>query len=179
MNICYYEDNPLAKDSIFLAGPTTRKDEAVRWEPGTATQWRRNAVGLLRSKGFEGNVLIPEFNHRGQYVYKSGLLSPVEHMDALSFSILRWETWGIDYCSVLMFWMPFDRTTAPGLTTRSEVARAINRHMYDEPEHVVLGMPPETRTVGFIRYHAWKSGFTIHPTLEATVDAALEVFNGK
>ena len=44
------------KKSIFLAGPTPRSKEVKSWRP--------EAIRLLKEKGFDGVVFVPEFENK-------------------------------------------------------------------------------------------------------------------
>ena len=168
----HYDDvlDALAAPSIFLAGPTSST---------TRTRWRLDALDALAARGFAGTVVIPEFRARAfaeaAPVRFGGATCPAPGMRAVSYNILAWETAGIERASVVLFWMPFalaaahDPASLPGFTTRAEVSRELAR----DPSRVVLGMPASALSSSHIRFHAHHAGVAIHPTLGATIDAAL------
>ena len=51
-------DIDFTKPSLFLAGPTVRGNQPH------LTSWRFEAIRLFASKGFEGNLIIPEFTDK-------------------------------------------------------------------------------------------------------------------
>jgi hypothetical protein len=179
MKLLFYDVRDLAPAlkgtrSVFLAGPTVP-------QPGI-TAWRADAVRLFEQAGFEGALVIPEFEVRH---YKEAAPthfgrppSPVAGMKDHSYNVLAWETLGIEQSSHVMFWMPFsigeehDPDSMPGFTTRAEVARELVR----APRRITLGMTPDALSSAHIRYHAHHAGVSIHPTLEATVAAVLKKF---
>lgn len=182
MRQVFYDDQPLAAftpRSIFLAGPTARS--------GIRTPWRQNALDLLNELRPEGIAIVPEFRDRpfdrdfferkplGHYD-QLHLVSPwpIQGMKVSSQNILDWETFCIDNCDVLLFWMPFS-DELPGRTTRSEVARAIESVRLQRPDRspkLVLGMPPIAESGGHIRYHANKASIPIYSSLTGACEAA-------
>ncbi|MGN6110706.1 MAG: hypothetical protein ACTHU0_36725 [Kofleriaceae bacterium] len=177
MQTLFYDDQPLepllaaAPSSIFLAGPTARRE--------LRTPWRLEAMSLLERRGFSGAIVIPEFRsaafEEGVRVHFGRTESPVPHMRGASYDILDWETCGIERSTIALFWMPFragseeEPDSLPGFTTRAEVSRELAR----APHRIVLGMPPGAFSSSHIRYHAFRSGVMIHDTLVETVDAAM------
>ena len=178
MRLLFYDDRSLAtgladgEAPIFLAGPTS---QACR------THWRIEALELLESRGFTGAVILPEFRDRAfsevAANHFAGEICPVPGMHPVSYNILKWETYGIEHASCVLFWMPFvltregDLDSLPGFTTRAEVSRELTR----DPDRIVLGMPADALSSAHIRYHAYFRGVPIHETLTKTVDAALSI----
>jgi hypothetical protein len=181
----YYDDQPIPlhrpfeqdpdrpKQSIFLAGPTA---------PGVVrTPWRAEALAYLAVKGYQGEVILPEFRSNmfisaKQIRFDDGEPSPIPHMSRATYNILQWETQCIESCDVLLIWMPFhlgqphEASSLPGFTTRAEAARAIE----GQRRNMVLGMPDEgVQSGGHIRFHAWQDGLPIHSTLRASIEAAM------
>jgi len=154
--------------SIFLAGPTARH---------ARTAWRIEAMQVP----FEGAWIVPEFRSESFDVAAprrfARAASPAPGMRPISYSILEWETTGIERATVVLFWMPFaithedDPASLPGFTTRAEVSREIVR----APDRIVLGMPEGALSGSHIRYHAHRAGARIHATLAATVTAAIDL----
>ena len=175
MKTVFYDEESLearlkeARHSIFLAGPTSTSVPR--------TPWREEALELLKS--FDGLVVLPEFQ---EFVFADGVRTrychgdcPVPNLAVEYFNVLHWETVGIEQCSAVMFWMPFDigdpedPLSLPGFTTRCEVARELTR----DASRIVLGMPSKVLSDNYIRFHAHRHGVTIHDTLEDTVKAAV------
>lgn len=181
MRLVFYDLRELAPalegvTSVFLAGPTVP-------QPGI-TAWRKEAVDLFSQGGFDGALVIPEFetrNYKDVAAQHFGLPpSPVRELKAHSYNVLAWETVGIEKSTHVMFWMPFsigeehDPESLPGFTTRAEVARELVR----SPRRITLGMTPDALSSAHIRFHAHHAGVTIHPTLEQTVAAVLARLRG-
>jgi len=116
--------------SIFLAGPTPRSEEVQ--------SWRGAAIDMLKTKGFDGHVVIPEADGGGW------------HGKYDEQVIWEWEALGKAACTI--FWVPRNLETMPGFTTNVEfgfMAAAV-------PDRVVLGFPegtPKTRYLQFIAEH--------------------------
>lgn len=172
MRTLFYDDEPLTARlprSIFLARPTGR--DVVR------TPWRAEAIEMLRRFRPESVAILPEFAGRkfDRAFWESRQLRdfpPTPGMRTGTQTVLEWETACIDYCGVLLVWMPFS-DDLPGRTTRCEVSRAIERTHYHPPHQgqLVLGIPDGTDATGHIRYHANRAGVRIHSTLR---DCCLE-----
>ena len=104
----------LTKNSIFLAGPTPRSDDVPSWRP--------EALKILESMDFNGQVLIPENEGGG---VKNDYMDQVE-----------WEFWGLENCGCICIWVPRDMKTMPALTTNIEFGRyvGLGRVHYGRPD---------------------------------------------
>jgi hypothetical protein len=103
--------------SIFLAGPTPRDANVLSWRP--------QAIELLKSFGYEGDVYIPE--------PRDGIFSS-EYEDQVS-----WEHSAIFVSKTILFWIPRDvENGMPAFTTNVEfgwlVGSSDNRVIYGRPE---------------------------------------------
>lgn len=100
MNIIYAKQS-IPKDlnnSVFLAGPTPRSPEVKSWRP--------EAINIFRQLNFSGTLLIPEDldgSVKGNYDDQ-----------------IEWEEEGLTRASAIMFWLPRNLKTLPGLTTNVE-----------------------------------------------------------
>lgn len=145
--------------SIFLAGPTVRGFQTH------LKSWRPEAAALLKAKGFEGNVIIPEFE------------CPTES-DKYRFDVPVWEFGGLQKSNVILFWLPRTKELI-GFTTNYElgywVARERGKIVYGRPDDAYrvtycdIMWVEDCKRRGLRTTHA-----TIYNTLEKTVDAALE-----
>lgn len=114
-----YSDEHLVLDkddvSVFFAGPTPRSKEVK--------SWRVEALELADRLGFPC-VLIPE---RKNWSVKFDYMNQVE-----------WEYKGLKKCDLIMFWVPRDMQTLPGLTTNVEFGLNIRKRrksvFYGRPE---------------------------------------------
>lgn len=148
--------------TVFLAGPTVRGNQCH------LISWRFEAVKLFHDKGFDGNVIIPEFTDRIE-------------SDKYRYDIPVWEFTGLSKSWVIMFWIPRTRELI-GLTTNHEhgywMARDRSKVVYGRPDDAYRityldimwvedakrrGTPPKRE----------EADCNIYNTLEKTVDAAL------
>ena len=133
--------------SIFLAGPTPRSDDVPSWRPEALAEiQRRNTVDVLA-------VFVPEPQDGARYpAYDSQV---------------EWEQRWLDAADSILFWVPRDMATLPGLTTNVEFGR------YESSGRVVLGAPENAQHVRYLQYHAQRNGVPVVSTLAETVEASL------
>ncbi len=131
--------------SIFLAGPTPRK-EGVK-------SWRESALKLLAGLGYDGHVFVPE---PADGVWSSDYTKQV-----------LWEDEAMNQADCILFWVPRDMDTLPGLTTNDEWG-----HWKDSGK-VVFGSPPDAPHTKYQRYFADKFAVPCFDTLVDTLKAAL------
>jgi hypothetical protein len=115
------------ENSIFLAGPTPRSDDVETW--------RREALKILKEKGFEGSVFVPE----------------TENWDWLGSydGQVEWEWLALGLSSCALFWVPRDLKDMPAFTTNVEFGFMAALR----PDMVVFGAPegaPKTRYLASI-----------------------------
>lgn len=134
--------------AIFLAGPTPRRADVPSWRPA--------ALRCLEAQGFDGVVLIPEPEHGG---WRADYDQQVE-----------WEQRGLELADRVLFWVPRDMATLPGLTTNVEFGQWI------DSGKVVLGFPPGAPSCRYLRWRAEHAHAPVLDTLEATVAAAIADF---
>jgi hypothetical protein len=132
--------------SIFLAGPTPRSPEVPSWRP-EALEW-------LRAAGFTGVVFVPET--------ADGERSP-EYLDQV-----EWERQGLHLADRILFWVPRDMRTLPGLTTNVEFGR------WCSSGKAVLGFPPDSARNKYLAWLAGVEGIPVYHTLADTIRAALD-----
>lgn len=128
--------------TVFLAGPTPRDERAASWRPA--------ALELLRERGWDGAVLVPE----GDY--------PDDEEQQID-----WELEGFRRADVILFWVPRDLETLPGFTTNVEVG------LHVAGGRAVLGAPDGAPKTSYLRSLARRHGVPVADTLAGTVDAAL------
>lgn len=133
--------------SIFLVGPTPRDSETPSWRP--------EALTLLQRLGYKGVVFVPE--------PRDGIWN-TEGYDQQ----IHWERRYLDVVDVILAWVPRQVPRMSGFTTNVELG------LYATSGKIVLGAPEWATQV---RYLAWMmadtDGGVMHPTLEATLRAAL------
>lgn len=146
--------------SVFLAGPT------VRGHQPHLTSWRFAAIELFRNRGFNGNVIIPEFTSKTE-------------SDKYRYDIPVWEFKGLTRCNVNLFWIPRTKELI-GLTTNHE-------HGYQMAKNrgkMVYGRPDDAYRMTYLDI-MWVedakltgASCSIYNTLEKIVDAALVKLRG-
>lgn len=133
--------------SIFLAGPTSRKN------PSTA--WRVEALHLLQSLNFEGDVFSPE------------PLIPSGNKDEQ----IQWEFDHLNRATCILFWVPRSLDgddPLPAFTTNVEFG------WWMQSGKTVLGTPPGARNVGYLHWHAKRLGIPTSTTIEDAVQLAIK-----
>ena len=141
-----YARQPLPK-SIFLAGPSPRSKDVKSWRP--------EAIEAIREYGFNGNVYSPEdgADDDRKFDYDSQV---------------KWE-WEAMACStVVMFWVPRDMATLPGLVTNVEFGMLVSTGK------VILGCPQDGTHNKYLIALAARYGLPVYCTLGDTVAAAIE-----
>ncbi|KNC49767.1 NUDIX hydrolase [Thecamonas trahens ATCC 50062] len=140
--------------AIFLAGPTVRLDKTPH-----LTSWRVEAVARLEELGFQGDVYVPEES-------PEMAASNVNIFEGYADQV-EWEESGIARADVVVFWIPRDLVTLPGLTTNDEWGglKMSGRAM--------LGAPPDAPKTGYQLYYARKYGAPAFDNLSDLLAAAV------
>ena len=115
--IINYSDEKVIKGekSIFLAGPTPRSEDIV--------SWRIEACKILKDKGFDGIVYVPEYStNKPRENYEDQVL---------------WEREGLMNSTVIVFWIPREIPSMMGLTTNVEFGYYLhtNKVVYGRPDN--------------------------------------------
>ncbi len=169
MNIIKYEttvENMLklsskntGKPVIFLAGPTVRGNQPH------LTSWRREAEAEFKKQGFDGTLIVPEFEDKFE-------------SDQYRYDIPEWEFTGLKMADVIMFWVCRTRELI-GLTTNFELGYWIAR----ERVKVVYGRPDDAYRIKYGDI-MWNSDAqesmvaldaTIHNTISDTIKASIKL----
>jgi hypothetical protein len=144
----YYSVDSLedvSKASIFLAGPTPRSEAVPSWRP--------EALQILKKMGFRGQVIVPEPSD-GKWV------------DDYSKQA-EWEWGGLRRAGVIVFWIPRDMDTLPGMTTNIEWG------LWGQHGKCVLGAPPDAPHMKYMDWMAKKTNTPRTTTLEETLQTAV------
>jgi 8-oxo-dGTP pyrophosphatase MutT (NUDIX family) len=131
--------------TLFLAGPTPRDK--------TIPSWRPEALKILNLLGFDGHVFVPED--------RSGI------MRGSYDDQVEWEEEGLHRADCIVFWVPREMSTMPGLTTNEEYGQ------WKTSGKVVFGAPPEAEKVRYQQYYAKRLGVPVERTLENTLRQAM------
>ncbi|MEV7492207.1 nucleoside 2-deoxyribosyltransferase domain-containing protein [Streptomyces anulatus] len=144
--------------SVFLAGPTPDKSNPV-------PSWRPTALKMLADQwaGPETlTVLSPES--------RNGVRA-----DRYETQV-DWETEARSAATAILFWIPRDLKTMPGMTTNVEFGLDVTSG------RAVLGIPddcPNPERNRYLAYVARRHGVPVRTTLPDTVTAALNLITGK
>ncbi len=152
--IINYSDQPVKKglDSIFLAGPTPR-DKSV-------PSWRPDALECLKRLGFDGIVYVPELSSgKAKFNYDDQV---------------EWEWDALESAGVILFWVPRNIKTMPGLTTNLEFGS------YIKEKNRVYGRPNDAESIKYLdkffkRFHIEDK---IYDNLEDLCAGAIEALKG-
>ncbi|MFI5672224.1 nucleoside 2-deoxyribosyltransferase domain-containing protein [Streptomyces sp. NPDC051704] len=150
------EPIPAAGPSVFLAGPTPDKSLPV-------PSWRPEALRLLAKQWADHQpltVLSPESRHG-------------ERADRYEAQV-DWETEARAAATAILFWIPRDLRTLPGMTTNVEFGLDV------ATGRVVLGCPPDCPNPErnrYLIYVARRHGVPVCTTLTDTATAALALIS--
>lgn len=149
MTVVYaLEEPPEQYDySIFLAGPTPRSNGV--------DSWRTETLQYLEQQGYTGVVYVPEDRSR---TFHGDYLGQVD-----------WENKYLNMCDTILFWVPRDMQTLPGLTTNTEFGR------WENSGKIVLGAPPAAEHVRYLIHHANIYKAAVHNDPLDTVIAAMQL----
>lgn len=134
------------KPSIFLAGPSPRSGDVI--------SWRIMALAYFKAVGYEGQVLIPESD---------------EWKFCLSYdNQVEWEDYGLLNCDKIVFWIPRNLQTLPGLTTNVEFGRFVHSG------RMIYGRPTDAEKCRYLDWlYAKYNKRPIHSSLPETLRAAI------
>lgn len=132
--------------SIFLAGPSPR-DESHE-------NWRESALEMLVEANYDGVVFVP-LPRDGAWTYDYT-------------SQIKWETKCLGIADVILFWVPRDMETLPGLTTNVEFG-----NWFDSGK-CVLGAPSSAVKMRYLYHQANSEHVPQSHTLRSTVKNAMD-----
>lgn len=135
--------------SVFLAGPMPRDPNLPSWRPDALAQLHTRWAGPGTLV-----VFVPEARDR-------------HHPDPAYLSQLWEERW-MAVVDVIVFWVPRDMSTMPGLNTNIEFGRN------ESGGRVVLGLPPTAVSVHYLRRAAETHGVPVLTALDDTAQAAID-----
>lgn len=147
-----------AGPSVFLAGPTPDKSAPVpSWRPDAAealaAQWTGAQPLTVLSPESRGAVRAERYEHQ-----------------------VDWETGARAAASAILFWIPRDMRTMPGMTTNVEFGLDV------ASGRAVLGCPPDCPNPErnrYLIYVARRHGVPVCTSLAATVAAALALVTAR
>ena len=147
-----------AGPSVFLAGPTPDKRAPI-------PSWRPEAARVLAAQwtGEEPLAVLSPESRNG------------ERADRYETQV-DWETAARAAASAVLFWIPRDLRTLPGMTTNVEFGLDVSSG------RAVLGCPPDCPNPErnrYLIYLARRHGVPVCTTLADTAAAALTLLNAK
>lgn len=134
--------------SVFLMGPTPRG------HAGAVPSWRPEALRILETLGFQGDVFVPE--------PRDGVWPSDPAVQ------IGWEDAALNQTDRILVWLPRRMDTLPGLTTNDEWGYWKGR----DPARLILGTPNEAEHVRYQHYYAKSLHIPICSTLEETCRVA-------
>lgn len=185
----YYNSTGFAgKPAVFLAGPTTDRDEG-KWRSSfmdfELSTWRAQLAQHLNDLGWDGTLIIPEFSNKGRNGDWFGPLAK-QHFGG-GDGVLRWEEEMMIRADIVVGWADVNvegpnvglnaRPELYGLLIRYRTSQVLRRAEIPQtldlpwaPRKLAFGIPPYARKIARFREEA--VGLTIHTTLQ---DLACEV----
>ncbi|NUU24314.1 MAG: NUDIX hydrolase [Streptomycetaceae bacterium] len=144
------DEPPAAWDaSVFLAGPTPRSADVASWRPA--------AVDLIRRQWTGPGTLVV-------FVPEPADGRPWADYDDQRLWELRW----LRVADQVVFWVPRDLATLPGLTTNDEWG------WVKDSGRAVFGSPDGAAKVRYQREYAADAGVPLAATLAETIRIALD-----
>ncbi len=149
-----YSDQKIrkGKKSIFLAGPTPRKE--------TVISWRKEASKKLKELGFDGLLYIPEYSTwetKGDY-----------------YGQVMWERNALIEATVILFWIPRSLPDMPAFTTNVEFGYWLNT------KKVIYGRPDDAVKIKYLDW-LYKIDYNLEPinNLDILLEKAILFANQK
>lgn len=137
MKITYSDDEIIVpvegSKSIFLAGPTERISGQIGDGKYSHTEWRNEAISLLRSYNYDGLVCVPELKER-------------EWTNDYRRTQIDWEEYYLDECGVILFWVPRKLDSLPGFTTNIE----FGMYLIKRPFNMTYGHPEDAEKIEYM-----------------------------
>jgi len=136
--------------SVMLCGPSPRDKDTE--------SWRKEAIQILENFKFDGVVFYPEPKdiHFEDYKDKDIWTAQVE-----------WETEALNRADVILFWVPRDMKTLPGLTTNIEWG------IWADSGKCVLGYPESCHGMRYLQWMAENKKIPASNTLFDTIESAI------
>jgi len=150
--IINYSDEEVknGEKSIFLAGPTPRNKNAI--------SWRKEACKILKEKGFDGIVYVPEY---------STWKPKEDYVDQA-----MWERIALINATVILFWIPRKLPDMAAFTTNVEFGYWLHSGK------VIYGRPNDASKIKYLDW-LYRLDYDKNPyeTLQSLLEASVELTN--
>lgn len=148
------EDMPTSfTKSLFLAGPTPRNKEEQE-------SWRPDALDILRDKGYDGVVFVPE-GRDGKF--------KMDYDDQIA-----WEEKYLNIADCILFWVPRDLTPdSKGYPKMAAFTTNVEFGTWQDSGKIVFGAPLQATKNGYLKYYADKYNVPVADTLTETIGLAM------
>jgi 8-oxo-dGTP pyrophosphatase MutT (NUDIX family) len=141
--------------SLFLAGPTPRNPDEVE-------SWRADALQILRDKGFDGTVFVPE-DRDGEF--------KLDYDDQVG-----WEEKYLNVADCIVFWVPRDlELDSKDFPKMAAFTTNIEFGTWQSSGKIVFGAPPKAKKNEYLKHYAEKYNVPMSDSLVGTLDDALEM----
>lgn len=141
--------------SIFLAGPTPRNRDEVE-------SWRPDALEILRDKGFDGVVFIPE-DRDGKF--KRDYDDQIE-----------WEEKYLNVADCIVFWVPRDLSLdSTGFPRMAAFTTNVEWGTWATSGKLVFGAPSDADKNSYLKYYADKYNVPVADSLVETLQNAMDM----
>lgn len=151
--IINYSDEEIKKGekSIFLAGPTSRKE---------STRWRKEAIEILEKLDFDGIVYNPEYSTN---------LPKEDYVDQA-----MWERHGLTNATIILFWVPRHLPDMPAFTTNVEFGYWLHSGK------VLYGRPDDAEKIKYLDW-LYELDYNKKPIndLKSLLEEAVKIINNK
>jgi calcineurin-like phosphoesterase family protein len=142
-------------NSIFLAGPTYRVTNSAPISCREENSWREEAIKILEAQGYDGTVYCPEWKDNKK---------PADWTYSRQ---IDWENECLNKSKVILFWIPREKQSLPGLTTNIEFGE------WMKSGKIVVGAPTHAENIRYIHEKCSRYAIAWTETLEKCVENAL------